>query len=236
VELAPLSLAFEETQADVEGAKRVAVCQLRDERSDKDYAGDGPVTGDLSAMAKYRMKDDPTLVLPRMLAKELKGAGFNVTPAERLTDVVGAETVRAIAKRTGADYVIAGRLEELSVLVRDGGDGTALVTVAARFDVYNKNGDLRVFYPARKSEVEKLGDRAGDAAEVNAALERAVGQMMAVTLDDPYFDGAIDLDPEVVKKMREAKPLTPAAGAAVPSMAIDIAAELDAAEKNAAAK
>jgi hypothetical protein len=230
-EFTPLALTFEETQADVEGAKRVAVCQLRDERTNKDYAGSGPVGGNAWAVSKYRMKDDPTLVVPRMLAKELKGAGFNVTPAERVTDLVGGDAVTAIAKRTGADYVIAGRLEEMTVHITG---GEAFITVSARLDIFNQYGELRAFYPARASEAEMLGERAGDPAEVEAALQRVVNKMLTATIEDAYFDSALDLDAETVKKMREAKPLAPAAGAATPSMSVDVAAELDAAQKGAA--
>lgn len=208
-ELVPLKIAFEESFPDNETAKRIVLCQLGDERTEKGYIGEGPVTGDRAAVSKYVLKDDPTLVLPRILAKGLKGIGFNLALAERLSDPVGGEPVRELLKRYSGDYLIAGRVEEISVRARTNEKRPVFVTVSARLDLYNKDGQLRMYYPARQSDVEFLGDKAGDPNEISALLQRVVDAMFSNALDDPYFCKALDLDPEAVKQMREGKPLPP---------------------------
>lgn len=212
-EIVPLKLAFDDTFPETEGAKRVIVCQLRDERAPGSFVGEGPVSGDGSAVTKYVMKDDPTLTLPRVLGKEIKTMGLNVTPAERLSDPVGGEPVREILKRTGGDYLIAGRLEELSLRGRGDAGKPVFATVSVRLDIYNKAGELRMYYPARRSDAEFLGDKAGDPNEVNALLERTVDLMVAGVVEDPYFVKALDLDPDTVKQMRAGtmKPACPPA-------------------------
>ncbi len=209
-ELVTLKVAFEDSFPDVEGAKRIVMCQLRDERASKEYVGEGPVTGDMGAVTKYRMQDDPTLVFPRVLAKELKSIGFNVTPAERIADPVGGEPVRELLRRYQGDYLISGQIEELSVRARGGAGNPVFVSLGVRFDIFNKAGELRMYYPARQSDVEVLGDKAGDPVEINALFQRAVDAMIANAIDDPYFIKALDLKPETVKEMRSAKPIAPA--------------------------
>ena len=157
-ETVQLKLSFEDSFPDTEGAKRVVLCQIRDERATTEYVGEGPATGDRWAVTKYAMKDDPTLVLPRVLAKELKTVGLNVTPAERLSDPVGGEPVREMLTRYGGDYLIAGRLEELNVRGRGDDGKPVFVTVSVRLDIFNKDGELRMYYPARQSDVEFLGE------------------------------------------------------------------------------
>jgi len=208
-ELVTLKVAFEDSFPDVEGAKRVVLCQLRDERASKEYVGEGPVSGDHAAVTKYRMQDDPTLVFPRVLAKELKSVGFNVTPAERIADPVGGEPVRELLRRYEGDYLIAGQVEDLTVRARGGAGSPVFVSISVRLDIFNKSGELRMYYPARQSDVELLGDKAGDPVEINALLQRAVDALIASAIEDPYFIKALDLKPETVKEMRSAKPITP---------------------------
>ena len=133
-------------------------------------------------------------------------------PAERLSDPVGGAPVREILKRTGGDYLIAGRVEEISLRGTGAEGKPVLATVSVRLDIYNNAGELRMFYPARRSDAEFLGDRAGDPAEMNALLERVVNAMFAAVVEDPYFLKTLDLDPDAVK-LKRAETATPAAPA-----------------------
>ena len=211
-ELVPLKVAFDETFPPTEGGKRVVLCQLNDERTQKSYLGEGPVAGDPTAVAKYVMKDDPTLVMPRVLAKELTTIGLNVAMAERLNEPVGGGPVRELLTRYSGDYLIAGRLEQLTLRARGQEGQPTLVVASARLDIYNKDGELRMYYPARYSGAEFLGDKAGDPEEMSRVVDHAVAKMfdvfdLGLLVPAPVL--LLDLDNQVVRQLRASKPLCP---------------------------
>ncbi len=208
-EMVPLKVWFDEQFPDADGAKRVVLCQLNDERAHKNYLGEGPVAGDPTMVAKYVTEDDPTLVMPRVLARELKSVNLNVALAERLGDPIGGTPVRDLIARYNGDYVIAGRIEELTVRARAGEGQPVLVVASARLDIYNKDGELRMYYPAKFTDAAFLGEKAGDPEEMSRVLNKAVFKMFDSAMDDAYFLKALDLDNQAVRTIRAAKPLCP---------------------------
>ncbi|KPJ55752.1 MAG: hypothetical protein AMS16_03695 [Planctomycetes bacterium DG_58] len=204
-EVVTLRLPFQETFADTEGAPRVVVCQLTDVREETAFIGEGVSAG---VRRKFVVGDDLTLVLPRILGAYLKRVGFNVSFAPRLSDVSGP-TLREILKRHDGAYLIGGRLEEFHVRTPSYAGQPVLVLVKFRLDIYNNEGRLRMYYPARIADSEYLGERAGDRAELVAFVNRTVHRLFARVFDDTYFVKELDLDRATVRELMKAKPVEP---------------------------
>ena len=204
-EVVTLRLPFRETFADTEGAKRVVVCQLTDEREETAFIGEGVSAG---VRRKFVAGDDLTLVLPRILGAYLKGVGFNVSFAPRLWDVSGP-TVREVLKRHEGDYLIAGRLAEFHVRTPSYAGQPVLVLVKFRLNIYNNEGQLRMPYAARITDSDLLGERAADRREVTTFVNRTVHRLFARVFDDPYFVKELDLELETVRELMKAKPVEP---------------------------
>jgi len=205
-ELVTLRLPFQETFPDTEGAKRVVVCQLEDQREQTTFIGEGFAVGSSSVPRKFVASEDPTLVLPRVLGSYLKHVGFNVSMTGRLPDV-RSETVRSVLSGHRADYLITGLLEEYYVRARPYTGQPVMVLVKFRLDVYSDKGRLRTYYPARISESEFLGEKASDPAEIAAFVDRTVQELFTRTFDEAYFLKTLDLEPDAVREIMKAKPI-----------------------------
>lgn len=201
-EVVTLSVPFQESFADTEGAKRVVVCQLSDARAESSFVGDGATAG---APRKFVVREDLTLVLPRVFGGYLKQVGFNVSFDDRLPEA-GGEVVREVLRRHNADYLIAGSLEEFYCRSRMDTGRPVFVVAGVRLDIYNKEGRLRMYYPARLSDAEFLAEKADDPAQVSAFVDRCVQNLFARAFEDEFFDKALDLDPATVRELMKAKP------------------------------
>lgn len=207
-ELVTLRLPFQETFADTEGAPRVVVCQFADVREETAFIGEGVGAGEPGVPRKFVARDDLTLVLPRILGAYLKRVGRNVSFAHRLSEVSGP-TVRGVLKQHEADYLITGRLEEFHVRTQSYAGQPVLVLVKFRLDIYNNEGQVRTYYPARITDSEFLGEKAFDQAELTAFVNRVVHTLFARVFDDTYFVTKLDLELETVRELMKAKPVEP---------------------------
>jgi cell division septation protein DedD len=197
-----LSIPFQESFPDNEGAKRVVVCQFNDTRAQSSFIGDGATGG---APRKFVVREDMTLVVSRIFGGYLKQVGFNVSFDDRLPEA-GGEVVREVLKRHEADYLIAGNLEEMYCRSRMDTGRPVFVVAGLRLDIYNNEGRLRMYYPARLSDAEFLAEKADDPAEVSALLDRSIHNLFVRTFDDDFFVKALDLEPATVRELMKAKP------------------------------
>lgn len=205
-EVVTVKIPFRETFEETEGAKRVVVCQFKDERDQAAYIGEGS-RSEGGVVRKFVVREDLTQVMPRILGGYLKRTGFSVSFDERLQEVVGSEPVRDIIKRHEADYLIAGRLEEFYVRSRGDAGHPVFVSIAVRLDIYNQLGELRMYFPQRVSEAEFLGEKSTDSAEVSALVYTSVHALHERAFEDTYFLKALDLDPAAVREMMKARPV-----------------------------
>jgi hypothetical protein len=203
VESVSIDIPFEESFPDVEGAKRVAVCQFNDDRSRSAFIIGESSSGGVSR--KLVVREDLTLVMPRVLGASLKQIGFNVSFAERAPDVRG-EFLRDILKQYNADYLIVGRLQEFSCQVQPGPGRPTFASVACRLDVYDGQGRLRIAYPAGVSRPGLLGEKAESPVELSAFVNATVQDLLTRAFEEAYFVKALDMDVETVKKLMEARP------------------------------
>jgi len=204
-EVATLKLPFRESFSDTEGAKRVVLCALSDKRPQRAFVGEGSGGPDGTGLRKFVLREDPTLVLPRMLGGYLKRIGFNVTFAERLPEVRGG-VVRECLETHGGDYLIAGVLEELYCRVRSDPGHPAFVVVSARIDIYNEKGQVRMYYPARRSLARFLGDQPEQPEQVAAVLNEAIQDMFTRAFENRFFVEKLDLEPATVAELLQAAP------------------------------
>jgi len=209
VETVTLRIPFEESYADTEGAKRVVVCQFTDARANPTYLGEAVSARGDRVVRKFMSAGDPTWVLPKVLGGYLKRVGFNVSFSERLKTFDG-DVVRETLGKFEADYLIAGRLEQFDVRVLSGSGRPVLTLVGLRLDVYNKDGELRMYMPAPFKRAGLLEDRADDPAAVAEFVSDTVRELFDNAFDNTYFVKVLDLELATVRELMKAQPVPPA--------------------------
>jgi hypothetical protein len=187
----------------------VVVTQFKDLRDHPGYLGEGYLAGGTRVARHYRAADDPTWVMPKVLGGYLKRVGFNVTYADRLGTFEG-DQVREVLDRYQADYLIAGRLEQFDVRVFGTQQRPALAVIGLRLDVYNRDGRLRMYYPAPLRNAGFLNERADDPAAVAHFVNEAVQDVYRRAFENSYFVKTLDLDVDTIRDLMKARPAPPA--------------------------
>ena len=208
VETVVLKIPFEETQTDTEGAKRVVVCQFGEGRAQPMSLGEAVSPGGDRIVRKFMAPGDLTWVMPKVLGGYLKRVGLNVSYSERLETFEG-DVLRDLLSRHSADYVVAGRLEQFDVRVLAGEGRPALALIALRLDVYNKDGRLRIYFPAPFKRAGMLGEDADDVAAVTEFVNGTIAALFETAFEDAGFVETLDLDLATVRELMKAKPAPP---------------------------